>query len=446
MRDPDLVQRAERAATALEQAWLHWSARQGLGTGPLPPVSSYVGYSVEEPWGQPRVVFGMDAEQAERLAAVLEGHQGGGPVRSEAGARSGQRGQDSAPWAWSVPGAAPGVPAQASQPGSAQPGSRPEIARPEPGRQEPAWSGPGWSEPARPELARPESARPEPARPDLAQPESARPEPGRSEPAKPITRYETDRFEPERYEPAKYEPARYESAQLESAQRESAQLDSAQRESAQLDSAQRQAVQRESAQRVPVWSEPAPRVPVWPVSGSRVPVWSEPAQLTSSMPAEVPAARSARPAQPVQYAAAPALDETELAADDLTAEQPILPLALRQAAALADQPAELPDDEADALQRLAAKSASRPGIVALRRRQPEPRAEDEEPAKPWWAPGDSGTQKAPADLPAEEQATMTRMNPVSRLNRLRKPAPAAQDAGAWSGGGTSQHAPTDTAV
>src|SRR5580704_5572894 len=289
MRDPDLVQRAERAATALEQAWLHWSARQGLGTGPLPPVSSYVGYSVEEPWGQPRVVFGMDAEQAERLAAVLEGHQGGGPVRSEAGARSGQRGQDSAPWAWSVPGAAPGVPAQASQPGSAQPGSRPEIARPEPGRQEPA-------------------------RPELAQPESARPEPGRSEPAKPITRYETDRFEPERYEPAKYEPARYESAQLESAQRESAQLDSAQRESAQLDSAQRQAVQRESAQRVPVWSEPAPRVPVWPVSGSRVPVWSEPAQLTSSMPAEVPAARSARPAQPVQYAAAPALDETELAA------------------------------------------------------------------------------------------------------------------------------------
>jgi hypothetical protein len=148
----------------------------------------------------------------------------------------------------------------------------------------------------------------------------------------------------------------------------------------------------------------------------------------------------------VQYAAAPALDDTELAADDLTAEQPILPLALRQAAALADQPAELPDDEADALQRLAAKSASRPGIVALRRRQSGPQPEDEEPAKPWWAPGDSGKPKVPADQPAEEQATMTRLNPVSRLNRMRKPAPAAQDAGAWPGGGTSQHTPTDTAV
>jgi hypothetical protein len=75
MRDPNLVQRAEQAATALEQAWTRWRVRHGLGTGPLPPVSSYVGYSVEEPWGQPRVVLGVEAAEAERLAAILDGDE-----------------------------------------------------------------------------------------------------------------------------------------------------------------------------------------------------------------------------------------------------------------------------------------------------------------------------------------------------------------------------------
>ncbi len=79
MRDPDLVQRAEQAAAALEQAWMRWRARHGLGSGPLPPVSSYVGYSVEEPWGQPRVVLGVEAAEAERLAAILDGHDWAGP-------------------------------------------------------------------------------------------------------------------------------------------------------------------------------------------------------------------------------------------------------------------------------------------------------------------------------------------------------------------------------
>jgi hypothetical protein len=88
MRDPDLVQRAEQAATALEQAWMRWRVRHGLGTGPLPPVSSYVGYSVEEPWGQPRVVLGVEAAEAERLAAILDGHEcvepnGAGPNGAE---------------------------------------------------------------------------------------------------------------------------------------------------------------------------------------------------------------------------------------------------------------------------------------------------------------------------------------------------------------------------
>jgi hypothetical protein len=81
MRDPDLVQRAEQAATALEQAWIRWRTRHGLGSGPLPPVSSYVGYSVEEPWGQPRVVLGVEASEAERLAEMLDGHDGAGADR-----------------------------------------------------------------------------------------------------------------------------------------------------------------------------------------------------------------------------------------------------------------------------------------------------------------------------------------------------------------------------
>ncbi len=72
MPDPRLVSRAQRAATMLERAWDRWRSAQGLAAEPLPPVSSYVGYSIEEPWGRPRVVFGVDAEDAERLAALLQ--------------------------------------------------------------------------------------------------------------------------------------------------------------------------------------------------------------------------------------------------------------------------------------------------------------------------------------------------------------------------------------
>ena len=68
MPDPRLVSRAQRAATMLERAWDRWRAAHGLAAEPLPPVSSYVGYSIEEPWGRPRVVFGVDAADAEKLA------------------------------------------------------------------------------------------------------------------------------------------------------------------------------------------------------------------------------------------------------------------------------------------------------------------------------------------------------------------------------------------
>jgi hypothetical protein len=72
MRDPELVARAQRAATRLESAWEQWRALHGLAAMPAQPVVSYVGYSLKEPWGEPRVVIGIDADEAEYLAGFLD--------------------------------------------------------------------------------------------------------------------------------------------------------------------------------------------------------------------------------------------------------------------------------------------------------------------------------------------------------------------------------------
>jgi len=72
MRDPELVARAQRAATRLESAWEQWRAVHGLAVAPGQPVVSYVGYSLKEPWGEPRVVIGIDADEAEYLAGFLD--------------------------------------------------------------------------------------------------------------------------------------------------------------------------------------------------------------------------------------------------------------------------------------------------------------------------------------------------------------------------------------
>jgi hypothetical protein len=96
MRDPDLVVRAQQAATALESAWRRWREMHGLAADPAPPpVSSYVGYSLEAPWGQARIVLGICAEEAEQLATLLEGHDCVGPVHASVTAKPVSRGQGS---------------------------------------------------------------------------------------------------------------------------------------------------------------------------------------------------------------------------------------------------------------------------------------------------------------------------------------------------------------
>jgi hypothetical protein len=82
MRDPELVARAGYAAARLEQAWERWRALHGLG-GSSDPLASYVGYSLSEPMGQPRVVIGVDAAEAEYFADFLESHECAGLAHTE---------------------------------------------------------------------------------------------------------------------------------------------------------------------------------------------------------------------------------------------------------------------------------------------------------------------------------------------------------------------------
>jgi hypothetical protein len=73
MRDPELVSCAQRAAAELERAWTLWRATLGrAGEGGAESVASYVAHSIDHPWGRPRVVLGLDAEDARVLAALLQ--------------------------------------------------------------------------------------------------------------------------------------------------------------------------------------------------------------------------------------------------------------------------------------------------------------------------------------------------------------------------------------
>ena len=53
IRDPELVERAQRAAARLESAWEQSRAPHRLAVAPGQPVVSYAGYSLKEPWVNP---------------------------------------------------------------------------------------------------------------------------------------------------------------------------------------------------------------------------------------------------------------------------------------------------------------------------------------------------------------------------------------------------------
>ncbi|MBG0826549.1 hypothetical protein HS041_01970 [Planomonospora sp. ID67723] len=73
MRDPELVSCAQRAASELERAWAQWRAFRGRSEeATAESVASYVAHSIDHPWGRPRVVLGVDAEDARELAALLQ--------------------------------------------------------------------------------------------------------------------------------------------------------------------------------------------------------------------------------------------------------------------------------------------------------------------------------------------------------------------------------------
>lgn len=139
MRDPDLIVRAQQAAAVLESAWCRWRKMHGLAAAPQPAVSSYVGYSLDAPWGQPRIVFGICAEEAEQLALLLTRHDCVGPVHAAVSAMDPEHSQDEAPApepAQAAQPEAPGyvhVPAPAPASGDQQPLSPSSISsRPEP--------------------------------------------------------------------------------------------------------------------------------------------------------------------------------------------------------------------------------------------------------------------------------------------------------------------------
>lgn len=71
MRDPELVSCAQRAASELERAWSRWRHARGLIDEAPESVASYVAHSIDHPWGRPRVVLGLDADEARALAALL---------------------------------------------------------------------------------------------------------------------------------------------------------------------------------------------------------------------------------------------------------------------------------------------------------------------------------------------------------------------------------------
>jgi hypothetical protein len=102
----------------LESAWEQWRALHGLAGAPSQPIVSYVGYSLKEPWGEPRVVIGIDADEAEYLADFLDrdecGQRGQADMHAEQPAEGGSEYQASPLVGAPVPAVVGGQPASAA--------------------------------------------------------------------------------------------------------------------------------------------------------------------------------------------------------------------------------------------------------------------------------------------------------------------------------------------
>ncbi len=70
-----MIQNRSHVLSAPRRAW-NRHGNNGVhcmdSLAPGQPVVSYVGYSLKEPWGEPRVVIGIDADEAAYLAEFLD--------------------------------------------------------------------------------------------------------------------------------------------------------------------------------------------------------------------------------------------------------------------------------------------------------------------------------------------------------------------------------------
>lgn len=127
-----------------------------------------------------------------------------------------------------------------------------------------------------------------------------------------------------------------------------------------------------------------------------------------------------------------------------------MPAALSDAAAIADLPAELPDNEAAYLQELAARPVDRPG-TAPQRSRPDASPESagaQAPAEHSQDQADGSVSPRQDTAPAVDAPRAAADRPVSRLVQVsrRSRSRKAAEAGQWSAADKPKRASSDTSV